>query len=151
MEKTRSVIACIGLLVLAGCSGRDVRTATFATFEEARTAGAVDQGWIPAVLPERAYELRAAYAMNGSQRWGLFNFRAQDVEALRAALQPEEISLGQTTLDVPGRIEWWPLILRGRVDAERARATGLRAYAAKSAPLVFAVNWNQGRAYYWTR
>jgi hypothetical protein len=150
MAKTWSVIASVALLVLAGCSGRNVQTATFATLDEARTAGAVDKGWVPSILPDKAYELRAAYAVNGHQRWGLFNFRPEDGDALRAVLQPEEIPLEQTALDVPGRIEWWPVILRGQVDAERARATGMRAYRAKSAPLIVAVNWNQGRGYYWT-
>lgn len=133
------------------CSGRNVQTATYATYAEARASGAVDKGWVPAVLPEKAYELRAAYAVNGEQRWGLFNFRPEDQPALRSILEADEIPLAGTVLDVPGRIEWWPLILRGEVDAERARTTGLRAYRAKTAPLVVAVNWNQGRAYYWTR
>ena len=51
-------------------------------------------------------------------------------------------------MDIPGRIEWWPVILRGTLDAERIQATGLRAYRARSGGLVFAVNWKQGRAYY---
>jgi hypothetical protein len=52
-------------------------------------------------------------------------------------------------LDVPGRIEWWPVQLRGRLDEERIRATGLRAYHSTDRALVFLVNWSQGRAYYW--
>ena len=145
------MIVAAALVVAAGCAGRNVQTATFATFDEAKAAGAVEKGWVPAVLPEHAYELRAAYAVNGHQRWGLFNFRPEQGDALRAVLEADETPLAGTTLDVPGRIEWWPIILRGDIDAERAMATGLRAYKAKSAPLVFAVNWKQGRAYYWTR
>ena len=139
------------MFAIAACSGRDVQTATYATVKEARDSGAVDKGYVPSILPTSAYELRAAYAVNGNQRWGLFNFPPDGGDELRLILQPEEVSLAGTVMDVPGRIEWWPLILRGDVDAERARITGLRAYHAKSAPLVFAVNWSQGRAYYWTR
>lgn len=138
-------------MVLAGCGGRNVQTAVYATMSEARTSGAVEKGYVPDVLPDKAYELRAAYAVDGHQRWGLFNFPPAEADALRVILQPEEISLAGTVMDVPGRIEWWPLILRGDVDAERAKATGLRTYNARSAPFVFAVNWSQGRAYYWTR
>ena len=151
MEKTRLVLVGVAIALAAACAGRNVQTSTFSTVKEARDAGAVEKGWVPSVLPESAYELRAAYAVNGAERWGLFNFPSHQGESLREVLQPEEISLAGVALDVPGRIEWWPLILRGNVDAERAKATGLRAYHAKSAPLVFAVNWNQGRAYYWTR
>ncbi len=143
--------ASVVLLIVAACTGRNVQTATYATYGEARASGAVDKGWVPSVLPENAYELRAAYDVGGDQRWGLFNFQPQDQDALRSILETEEISLAGTVLDVPGRIEWWPLLLRGEVDPERAKITGLRAYRAKSALLVFAINWNQGRAYYWTR
>jgi hypothetical protein len=103
------------------------------------------------MLPEGAYELRAAYAVSGPERWGLFNFREGDAEALRAVLQPEEISFAGTEMEIPGRIEWWPVILRGTLDAERIQATGLRAYLARSGGLVFAINWKQGRCYYWVR
>lgn len=148
MAKARSLIAAAALLAVA-CSGSNVHTATYATFVEARSAGAVDNGRVPAFLPERAYELRAAYAVDGPSRWGLFNFRPEDADALTAVLQPEEMSLEGTVMEVPGRIEWWPVLLRGTVDARRAAATGLRAYRTKSDAFVVAVNWKQGRAYYW--
>lgn len=137
------------MILLTGCAGPSVQTATYATFAEARTAGAIEKGRVPAILPEGAYELRAAYAMNGPERWGLFNFRPADADALRAILQPDEISFAGTEMEIPGRIEWWPVILRGKLDAERIQTTGLRAYPARSGGLVFAVNWSQGRAYYW--
>lgn len=137
-------------MVLTACSGTSVHTATYASFIEARAAGAVDKGLVPATLPPGAYELRAAYATDGPERWGLFNFRAGDAEALRSILQQEEISFAGTEMTIPGRIEWWPVILRGTLDAERIQTTGLRAYPARAGGLVFAVNWSQGRAYYWT-
>ena len=137
-------------MLLAGCSGASVHTATYATFAEASAAGAVNKGLVPPMLPPGAYELRTAYAINGPERWGLFNFREGDAEALRSVLQRDETSFAGTEMKIPGRIEWWPVILRGTLDAERIQATGLRAYPARSGGLVFAVNWKQGRAYYWT-
>lgn len=150
MEKTRTLIVAAALLALAAC-GRAVETANFASFAEARQSGAVEQGWVPAIIPEGAYELRAAYDRRGTQRWGLFNFRPADADALRAVLEPEEISLDGTVIDIPPRIEWWPVQLRATLDGERIQLTGLRAYHVRSEPLVIAINWNQGRAYYWTR
>ena len=151
MEKARLTVLCAAILAAGACSGRNVQTATYATTSEARSDGAMEKGYVPSILPGNAYELRAAYAVNGHQRWGLFNFPANASDELRAILEPEEVSLSGTVMDVPGRIEWWPLILRGNIDAERAKITGLRAYHARSGSLVFAVNWSQGRAYYWTR
>lgn len=149
MEKSPVAALCVTVMLLAGCSGPSVQTATYATLAEARAAGAVDDGRVPSILPPGAYELRAAYAIDGPQRWGLFNFREADAEAVRAILQPEEIALTGTEMAIPGRIEWWPVILRGKLDAERIQTTGLRAYRSRDG-LTVAVNWSQGRAYYWT-
>ncbi len=52
--------------------------------------------------------------------------------------------------DIPGRIEWWPVILRQELDAERVAATGARSYRSRDGKMIFIVNWTQGRAYYWT-
>lgn len=150
MEKARTLIVAALLVAVAAC-GRAVETANFANLAEARESGAIERGWVPSVLPEGAFELRAAYDRRGSQRWGLFNFRPADAEALRAVLEPEEMSLAGTVIDIPPRIEWWPVQLRGTLDAERIQLTGVRAYRVRSEPLVIAVNWNQGRAYWWAR
>ena len=148
MEKNSLAALCLCATLLTGCSGPSVQTATYATLAEARAAGAVEDGRVPAILPAGAYELRAAYAIDGPQRWGLFNFREADAERLRRILLPDEISLAGTEMEIPARIEWWPVILRGKLDAERIQTTGLRGYPSQDG-LVFAVNWRQGRAYYW--
>lgn len=146
---TRRLAAAVLLVAAAGCAAEQVNTMSFASFREARDAGAVARGWVPAVLPEGAYELRAAYQPDGWKRWGILNFRREDTAALRAILDAEAFSLDGTRIDIPGRIEWWPLALRGRLDHASLGATGLQAYRVKDAPLVLAVNWAQGRAYYW--
>ena len=141
------LIACAA----AACAGQNVRTDSFATMKEAHERGAVRRGWVPAILPEGAYELRAAYDPDGWRRWGILNFRPADADAdaLRRQLATEETSLAGMRLDIPARIEWWPIALRNALQPDMIAATGLRAYRARSGNLVFAVNWNQGRAYYW--
>lgn len=146
---TRRLAAVALLVAAAGCAAERVNTMSFASFREARDAGAVARGWVPAVLPEGAYELRAAYEPDGWKRWGILNFRAGDTAALRAVLEAGEVSLDGTRIDIPGRIEWWPLALRGTLDHESLAATGLQAYRATDASFILAVNWAQGRAYYW--
>lgn len=151
MEKAtlRRLAAAFGAALAAGaCTGVDAKTATFATMSEARPA--IEQGWIPAGLPSRSYELRAAYVPDGWQRWGIINFPAEASAELRGLLDPTEISLAGVRCEIPGRIEWWPVQLRQQLDAERIAATGAKAYRSRSGNLIWVVNWSQGRAYYWT-
>lgn len=138
-------------LLPAGCRDMDVATNTYASLAEAQRAGAVDRGWIPAGLPAGAHELRAAHDPNSERRWGLFSFHSQDAAALQGLIASSEITLSGQRCDAPARIEWWPVLLRGDLDGDRIRATGLKAYKAKGSTLIFAVNWNQRRAYYWSQ
>jgi len=135
--------------LFAGCRNLDVITESYATLAEATAAGAVDRGWLPRGLPAGTRELRIAHDLDSNRRWGLFNFPEAEGEALRALIG-SEISFDGLTCSPPRRIEWWPVLLRERLDAERIKSTGLRGYAAKDG-LILAVNWAQGRAYYWTR
>ena len=142
--------AALALLVLTGCRNLDVVTEAYATLAEAQAAGAVDRGWLPRGLPPGTYELRLAHDLDSNRRWGLFNFPAAEGETLRALIE-SEIPFDGLTCSPPRRIEWWPVLLRERLDGERIRATGVRGYAAKGSDLILAVNWAQGRAYYWSR
>lgn len=138
------------LLVVASCRNADVVTASYANLDEAQNAGAVREGWMPAGLPSGAYDIRAAHDASGSRRWGLFSFPPDQASALQRLLETDETSLTGEVCDAPGRIEWWPIVLRGQLDGERIRATGLRGYRSTDGSLLFAVNWKQRRAYYWT-
>jgi hypothetical protein len=154
MSLPRPPASVIPLLVflsaLGACRNLDVVSASYATLGEAERAGAVAEGWIPAGLPAGAHEIREAHGTESKQRWALFSFRDQDEAALKRLLEPTEITLQGQVCDAPGRIEWWPILLRGELDDERIRATGLQAYRSADGFLVFAVNWKQRRAYYWT-
>ena len=143
----RLLVAGVCVLVLA-CEAISSQTASYATLAEARQAGAVARGWLPDGLPPGTYEIRVAYVPDHEQRWGLFNFPAEEGEVLKGLLG-EEIDLGGLSIDVPGRIEWWPVALRRSLDGEQLRLTGLRGYRTRDGALIVAVNWNQGRAYYW--
>jgi hypothetical protein len=132
------------------CSGITSKTNSFATLDEARAAGAISAGWVPEGLPPHAHDLREAHLPDSDRRWGLFEYPVEEQDTLRALLDPQEISLEGRRCDIPPRIEWWPVALRGRLDAGRIAATGLRAYPSTRGDLIFAVNWRQGRAYYWT-
>jgi hypothetical protein len=141
------------LLLAAGvvsCRDVDVDTASYATLTEARQAGEIQQGWIPEGLPPGAFELRRAHNLDTNARWGLFNFPPSQASHLKSLLEASEFPLQGQRCNPPRRIEWWPILLRGHLDAERIAATGLKAYRTADSALLFAVNWNQGRAYYWS-
>jgi len=137
--------------VVAACSGIKSQTNSFASLAEAQQAGAVRNGWIPDGLPQGSHDIREGHVPGTRQRWGLFEYPHAEETVLRGLLQSEEISADGQQCDVPARIEWWPLILRGQLDGPRLAATGVHVYRAKEGDLLFAVNWNQGRAYYWSK
>jgi hypothetical protein len=137
-------------LTASACRNLEVLTETYPTLAEAQAAGAVDKGWLPRGLPPGTRELRVAHDLDSNRRWGLFNFPPTEAGALKALLA-SEISFDGLTCNPPRRIEWWPVLLREELDGERIKATGLLAYSAKDSDLIVAVNWAQGRAYYWTR
>ena len=146
----QALLCLISATVLSACSDLDVVTHTYATAAEARAAGAVERGWLPRLVPAGAHDIRTAHDEAGSgRRWGLFSFAPTDERALRDALGPE-VSFEGVGADAPPRIEWWPVLLRGTLDAGRVAATGLKGYRVPGDELVTAVNWNQRRAYYWT-
>jgi hypothetical protein len=144
---TASVIA---LVIATACSGINAQTNSFATLAEARAAGAIAKGWMPEGLPPGSHDIREAHLPGSPERWGIIDFPQAEDASLRALLQPDEISLNGQRCAIPGRIEWWPLMLRGALDGGRLAATGIHAYRAKEGNLIFAVNWSQGRAYFWT-
>lgn len=145
-----AALAGIALMLSTACSGINAQTNSFATLAEARQSGAIGKGWIPEGLPPGSHDIREGHVPGTPQRWGIFEYPESQEASLRALLQPEEISLDGERCEIPGRIEWWPVMLRGALDGKRLSSTGIRAYRAKTGNLIFAVNWSQRRAYFWT-
>lgn len=142
----RPVLLVVSLVLAAGCSDLRVKLGVFATGEEARSGGAIAAGWVPDGIPPLASDLRAGYLPDG-RHWGVFAFRGADADAVRA-LTREEITSGTLTLNPPGRLEFWPRILRTSANLEEVRSTGFRVYRGSDGR-TYAINWGQGRAYYW--
>jgi hypothetical protein len=141
----------LALVVLSACTPIEraigSKTGVYATLDEARAAGAIDGGWVPQGLPPGTSDLRVAYLSDGTQ-WGIFAFPPAQGDGLRSLLG-DEITSNIAHCTAPGRFEWWPHVLRDPIDLNTVHATGLRLYAARDGRRTFAVNWNQGRAYYW--
>ena len=134
------------VLVVTACGDLRVKYNVFNTADEARAGGAIAGGWVPEGLPPSASDLRAGYLPDG-RHWGVFAFRSAGESAVRS-LAGEEITSGTLACDPPGRLEFWPRVLRTPVDVERVRSTGFRGYRGTDTR-TYAINWGQGRAYYW--
>ena len=137
------------LLAASACRDTKIVTNSYASLDEARAAGAFSAGYLPEGLPSGAEDIREAHDPATSQSWVIFSFSPAQREALLSLLDPAPVSLDGQTSDVPGRIEWWPALLRNTMDAERIRATGLETYRSRVGDRYYAVNWSQGRAYVW--
>lgn len=147
---TRAVgCGVFAVAMAAGCSGINTRTDAFNTLAEARQAGAIEQGLLPDGLPPGTRDIRIGHVPGERGSWGLFNFPPDESARLKQILQPQEVSLEGQRVEVPGRIEWWPRALRGALDAEPLGITGLKGYRTLDGTRVVAINWQQGRAYYW--
>jgi hypothetical protein len=139
---------CFVLGMLTACSDLRVKESVFSNVDEARAGGAVAAGSVPHGLPESATDLRVGYLPDG-RHWGVFTFAPTDAEAIRALLG-SEISANPPACEPPGRLEWWPRLLHTPIDLDGLHATGFRLYAARAGQTTFAINWGQGRAYYWS-
>ena len=146
LTDVRARVAFAALTLLYGCSDLRVKMEVFNTAEDARRAGAMSSAWMPQAMPPGASDLRSGHLPDG-RHWGVFAFQSSETNAVRA-LTTEEITTGGIRCDPPGRLEFWPKILRGSVDIDRIRSTGLRVYRGTDGR-TYAINWGQGRAYYW--
>lgn len=134
-------------LMFAGCDSLRVQEGVYANLTEARDAGAIAKGWVPQGLPSSASDLREGHMPDG-RRWGVVTFATADAPAMRMLLNTEVVS-NPPTCDPPGRLEWWPRLLHTPIDIDRLHTTDFRLYRGKDGS-VFAINWNAGRAYYWS-
>ncbi len=140
------LVVLVVLAVLGACGDLRVKMDVFNTVDEARRGGAIAAGWIPERIPEGASDLREGHLPDG-RHWGVFAFQAADEAAVRS-LVGEEVTTGTLTCDPPGRLEFWPRLIHGTVDVAQVRSTGFRLYHGQDGR-TYAINFGQGRAYYW--
>lgn len=145
-QRRKLLFAALSLTLLS-CSDLRVKEGIYANLDEAKAAGAIEAGWVPSGLPADATDFREGHLPDG-RHWGVFTFGPRDLDAVRALIGPE-ITTAVPPCDPPGRLEWWPQLLHTPIDLDPVRSTGFRLYTDRAGQNAFAINWGQGRAYYW--
>ena len=89
----------LALFATAGCSDR--YEASFSTYADAKSRGALERGWLPEFLPDSATEIREEHDIDSNELWVTFNF-GEEFQA-PASCSP---SVQRAALDDQGP-RWW--------------------------------------------
>jgi hypothetical protein len=123
------LIASIAL-VFSGCD--EEQRAHYRTIADARNDGAIERGWLPASLPESAFDITEAHDLDTNTGDGTFGFAAPDTAAFKARLRP-----------LPSDYRF----RRISIDRGRHERDGFVFYAFED--FYIAVNWTTHEVRFW--
>jgi hypothetical protein len=148
---------CIGLIsVLLGCG--DHQEHFYRTPADANRDGATDRGRVPDyVLPASVHSIHEAQELSPENEWCAFEFEPTDSEKLRENLKRVD-ALPPSVERIPNpHAPWWPAMLRGDLDTSKIRSAGFEVYtfqrpatSVTTATYVFAIDWANGRGFFYT-
>jgi hypothetical protein len=84
MQSISRLMTLALLAPLSACS--DAVTESYATWEDARRAGSIERGWLPAFVPSSAYEIRDTHDVDTNAQTLTFKVPATDVDTLVSRL-----------------------------------------------------------------
>jgi hypothetical protein len=131
----------------------------YPSLAEAGKDGAITRGWIPdEFLPRTSRSIHEAHDLSPSTEWCAFEFVPTDSQNLLKNLKRVDVP-PQSVRNVPNPgVSWWPSVLVGNLDVEKIRKTGLDLYfverprtSVTSAVWLFAIDWSQGRGFFYSR
>jgi hypothetical protein len=152
LDRSLIVVACFLALVTSGC----FREARYESFDQAQTAGAFEQGWIPRILPPSATDIRVVPVIDTNETWGVFSYSAADSGWTRglSPLHPAE----ELDIKPPPNSEWWDSSLRGNTNAASMARDGFEVFRYQGDPfhaaagpdiVYFFVSDSMRTAYFW--
>lgn len=155
--RSRSILLYVLIaLALTGCGERpELR---YRTLEEALKANGSDD-WFYSALPRSSHDIVEKYDMDTNEVWGRFRFRGDDGDAFTRMTRVEPQEMQNAAIRNPGNVSWWPKELVGSIDAEALARSGLKFFKYSVPPhqnappqvAFFAVNVDQGIAYFWEK
>lgn len=143
----------IGTWALATCiitqlACDDQLGASYASLAEARQAGAIQRGWLPALLPESSRNITETHNIDTNQTWCMFEFAPEDAERLQERVTALDDAAVRGVYVRPPGVAWWPGELEGTLSPSALAAGGLRLYRADRAAVI-AIDWKARRAYFY--
>jgi hypothetical protein len=152
-------VLCVTLLAclfVGGCGGN--RDLFYPSLADAAKAGKVDRGWIPDYLPKTSRAIHLTEQDSPSREWCGFEFLPTDSHSLRESLKSID-TLPPSVRWVPDpSVSWWPAVLNGNLDEQKIHGEGFDLYVfetpADSVSTwvdLFAVNWAEGRGFFYGR
>jgi hypothetical protein len=151
-RRNRAILWMIGGMVLIGVAlpplwAREQQPrSAFATYADARRAGAMDRGLMPRRLPASATEIYEKHFTGAGHHWVRFRFGSQDSAALVAGLTPltpEQVK--RLDIPSPGWATWW-LLDQGVTTSSQGKRVVF--YRAEDGWLM--VDPRTRTAYFWT-
>lgn len=122
MRMIRSYCSVVSLLVLAtGCA--EIQQSEFATYDQAKSKGLLEQGWLPTCVPTTARGIQEAHDLDTNEQWLAFDGLAEPPESWTRLGTPQVRAL---QLRRPRGVAWWPADLNSARDAAES---GRTAYA----------------------
>ena len=117
------IVGVVLPIAISGCIGplSEKPERQYASAVEARADGALERGWIPAILPSDAHAIREVHDVATNLTWGCFS--TGDVEEVRALLARLKAQRAQGPIGPQPRewfrdFSWWPELMRaGPVEA----------------------------------
>ena len=150
-------VFCAGsIFALAACG--DHQEHFYPTLADADKDGATDRGWVPDyLLPASVHSIHEAHELSPENEWCAFEFQPSDSEKLRKSLTVVD-ALPPSVRRVPNpHAPWWPAVLKGDLDITKVRRAGFDVYAFERpatsvtiATYVFAIDWANGRGFFYT-
>jgi hypothetical protein len=127
-------------MTVAGCS--DSASAEYESYEAARAAGAIAQGWVPEWLPPTATFIREVHNLNTNQSMLSFRFESSGPPpVLDECHQIDPFAPGKP----PFKTSWWP----GDVPASRLSTYRHVFYSCEQGKAFLAISSELGEGFFW--
>ena len=140
----------MAVVVLANVACSDVTESSYSSASDAKDRGAVERGWVPALLNEETFNIREIHNIDTNETWGTFQFtkgkNPVDPSKL-TAVSSEEV--GKRHFREPV-VNWWPSTLRVPIAELKLSQAGFQIYTDSEARLFFAYNVGSGTGYFWS-
>jgi len=140
----------LAAVVFTNVACSDVTESSYSSLSNAKDRGAVERGWVPALLNEEIFNIREIHNIDTNERWGTFQFtkgkNPVDTSKLTTVSAAE---VAKQAFREPA-VSWWPSILRLPIAELKLSQSGFQIYTDSEARLLFAYNSGKGIGYFWS-